>query len=177
MRIVAVCLLSLSAVLAANAQAQPIKVNPGEPQPDQIKRLGSVTWDLSTHKLIWVVQKGTVTDGKFAPVFEQRYEVSPDEATMSVAEEKRGFGEDEALTLHHLLDVLSVYCAESVVWWEHGESDSLQENTVPAKPARPSEPSVKPAPKDEPKPIRVADPVPHRPGSSPVRLAAMIRPF
>ena len=40
---------------------------------------------------------------------------------MIVEDEERGFDGDEAVSLHHLLDVLSLYCAESVVWWDEGQ--------------------------------------------------------
>ena len=39
---------------------------------------------------------------------------------MMVAEEKRGVEQDEAALLHRLLDTLSICCAQSVVWWDHG---------------------------------------------------------
>ena len=95
-------------------------------KPDEKKRLGSVTWDLKTHKLIWVVQKGQAgQDGKFAANGEERYEISPDEAIMMVADEKRGFTKEEAASLHKLLDTLSLYCAESVVWWDRGEGKKI----------------------------------------------------
>ena len=69
---------------------------------------------------MWIVQKGSIVDGKFVPASEQKYEISPDNAVMAVAEEQRGFDNDEADALHRLLDLLSVYCAESVVWWDQG---------------------------------------------------------
>ena len=43
-----------------------------DPKPDSqpvvVKRLASVTWDLNTHKLVWVVQKGAEVDGAFVPL-------------------------------------------------------------------------------------------------------------
>ena len=45
----------------------------------------------------------------------------PTRRRMMVADEERGFDGDEAVSLHHLLDVLSLYCAESVVWWDEGQ--------------------------------------------------------
>ncbi len=89
-------------------------------KPTELKRLSAVTWDLSTHKLVWTVEKGTVVDGEFVPVSKVKYEVSPDQAFMAFEGEKRSLGEEEAASLDQLLNVLSVYCAESVVWWEHG---------------------------------------------------------
>jgi hypothetical protein len=93
------------------------------------KRLESVTWDLKSHKLIWVVQKGTdAKDGGFQVKSSEKYEISPDDAVMTVLEEKRGFTKDEAKALHRLLDTLSQYCAESVVWWDRGEGNRLDKD-------------------------------------------------
>jgi hypothetical protein len=90
------------------------------------KRLQSVTWDLKAHRLIWVVQKGVEgKDGAFQEKSTERYEIAPDEAVMMFSEEKRGFTKDEARALHRLLDTLSQYCAESVVWWDRGEGERM----------------------------------------------------
>ena len=101
-------------LLAAAAWAQNEK-------PNQVKRLSSLTWDLNTHKLVWVVENGSEVGGQFVPSSKESYEISPDEASMAFAAEKRGFSETEAGNLQHLLDVLSLYCAESVAWWNAGE--------------------------------------------------------
>jgi len=106
-------------------------------QAEKTKRLQSVTWDLNTHKLVWVVETGSKVDGQFVPESTARYEVSPDDAVMSFADEQRGFDQDEAAQLHHLLDVLSIYCAESVVWWDQGQGVPLPAGNPPAKTAAP----------------------------------------
>jgi hypothetical protein len=91
----------------------------------EIKRLQSVTWDLATHKLVWTVEKGSLVDGEFVPSAAVKYEVSPDEAFMAFDGEQRSFGLQEAVALHRVLDTLSLYCVESVVWWnKHAEKDS-----------------------------------------------------
>lgn len=59
-----------------------------ESKPAETKKLASVTWDLDSHKLIWVVQKGTEHDGKFEVNKEDRYEIAPDNAVMSYLQEK-----------------------------------------------------------------------------------------
>jgi hypothetical protein len=102
----------------------------------EVRRLGSVTWDLDSHKLIWVVQKGTAHNGKFSPVAEDRYEITPDDAVMSYLDEKRAFTEDEATSLHHLLDVLSMYCAESTAWWDDGQGVPIDSSGKPAGPGK-----------------------------------------
>ncbi len=121
-------------------------------KPEDQKRLQSVTWDLKTHKLVWVVEKGVERDGNFVPNGSDRYEISPDEASMSFLKEKRGFTREEANSLHKLLDTLSLYCAESVVWWDKGEG-------VPMDPDSGEKPKRHKVEHDPP-PIRTAPPKP-----------------
>ena len=120
-----------------------------EPKPDEVRRLESVTWDLKSHTLKWTVQKGTEVNGEFIPSSADRYEIAPDAALMKLADEKRGFEPAEAAVLHRLLDTLSLYCAQSVVWWDHGEGSRITDDAdrvaPDAKPSAPPE-SVKPAP-------------------------------
>ena len=54
---------------------------------------------------------------------------------MTFAEEKRGFTEEEAASLHKLLDTLSLYCAESTVWWDQGKGVKLDKNKKEKKEA------------------------------------------
>jgi hypothetical protein len=68
---------------------------------------------------------------------------------MAVGEEAREFDGDEATALHHLLDVLSVYCAESVVWWDEGQGTPVKA------------PAAKPDTKGD-KPVKVGQPDPER---------------
>ena len=145
------------AFAAASFAADPITSTVKEPdirgsKPEVVKRLGKVTWDLDAHKLVWVVQKGSMVDGEFVPASEQRYEISPDQARMIVEDEERGFDGDEAVSLHHLLDVLSLYCAESVVWWDEGQG-------APAKTLKqPSNGVEKPKTEKTEKPVKVGQP-------------------
>jgi hypothetical protein len=154
MKTALVLLLSCAAASFA-ADPQLVKDPARNPaQPREVKRLASFTWDLNSEKLVWVVQKGSVVNGEFVPASEQKYEISPDKAVMAVAEEQRGFDNDEATALHHLLDLLSVYCAESVVWWDQGQGD-------PVAPGAPNSRPVKPGTPDKDtgdKPVRVGQP-------------------
>jgi hypothetical protein len=144
--------LSLAAVSFA-ADPKPAKdpqstVPPGP--TGEVKRLGSVTWDLESHKLVWVVQKGSMVNGAFVPASEERYTISPDKARMVVAGEERGFDGQEAVSLHKLLDTLSLYCAESVVWWDEGQGTPAGEKPKtdgagkPVKVGQPEESKPKP---------------------------------
>ncbi len=117
----------------SNANKNPV---PESKQLGNKRRLQSVTWDLNAHKLVWVVQKGSEVNGKFVATSSDRYEIAPDKATMGFSDEKRGFTEDEAESLQHLLDVLSLYCAESTVWWDQGQGVPLDKNGVPTGPEK-----------------------------------------
>ncbi len=44
---------------------------------------------------------------------------------MKFADEQRGFTREEATSLHKLLDTLSLYCAESVIWWDQGQGEPV----------------------------------------------------
>ena len=117
LRTIGVLFFSFAAVSCAQDQ----KIT-NEPRPDLMrKRLKSVTWDLTSHKLIWLVETGKLEGRDFVPANTDRYEISPDEAEMQFANETRGFSATEAASLHKLLDTLAIYCAESVVWWDEGQ--------------------------------------------------------
>jgi hypothetical protein len=129
--------LALLVSFAAMTFAQ--DMDPGAAQKDEQtskRRLQSVTWDLNSHKLVWVVQNGSQVGDKFVASSTDKYEISPDKAVMEYADQKRGFTEQEATSLHHLLDVLSLYCAESVIWWDQGNGSPVDSNPN-AKPAGP----------------------------------------
>jgi hypothetical protein len=121
LRTIAVLLVSFAGLTCA----QDRKIT-NDPQPQAArKRLKSVTWDLASHKLMWVVETGKVEGREFVPSSVDQYEISPDEAKMRFAKETRGFSSVEASTLHKLLDTLSIYCAESVVWWDEGQGEKV----------------------------------------------------
>jgi hypothetical protein len=148
-----VCSLML---LTFGAQAQIKAKADTSPKPDELRRLESVTWDLKTHTLRWTVQKGTEVNGDFVPSSSERYEITPDQALMTAGGEKRGFETDEAVLLHRLLDAISMYCAQSVVWWEHGEGTPVGDGPKLEEPMKPAAPEEKPAAKPtDTKPIRM----------------------
>ena len=140
-----------------------------DPQPVVVKRLASVTWDLNTHKLVWVVQKGTEVDGEFVPSTSKRYEVSPEEAYMASKDEKRGLGEEEAGSVTDLVNLLSLYCAQTTDWWEQGSP--ADESAVPkserqgAEPKTPVSPGEKPTRVGEPDRKSTPAPAPRIPGT------------
>ena len=146
------------------AQAAP----PAQAGPDsqQFKRLASVTWDLGSHKLVWVVERGVEMNGTFVAMTADRYEVSPGEAFMALKDEKRGIDDEEASSLHDLLGVLSLYCVESTVWWENGGNaatgPAAADPAAPQVEAKPGKKTgdEKSAPAADPaaKPTRVGEP-------------------
>jgi ATP-dependent Zn protease len=93
------------------------------------KRIKSITWDIQNQKLVWVVEDGTSKNGQFTASSEQRYEISPKDKAMTVQGEKRGFGDDEAVWLQHVLNIITMYCAESVVWWLDGQGEKPGEGS------------------------------------------------
>jgi len=160
-------------LMAADPQTQSVK----EPSTlsDEVKRLGSVSWDLNTHKLVWTVQKGSMQNGEFVPRGEQRYEISPDEAMMAVSEEQRGFDGQEAISLHQLLDVLSMYCAESVVWWDEGNGAPVRGSERPKTTDKPK--TAKPAAPDAPVKVKQPESQPKKPYHIPDgHMVALARP-
>jgi hypothetical protein len=124
-----------------------------DPPNGELRRLESVTWDLKTHTLSWVVVKGTETNGELVQSGSKSYQLTPDDATMGVDANQRPIAQDEAAVLHKLLDTLSVYCARSVVWFE-----SPPESTPPTD----STPTVKPGPQKEDEDLKIR-PAPARP--------------
>ncbi len=132
MRLAAVLIMSCVGVSCAQERKVALVAEPertSTAQKGDKKRLKSVTWDLNTHKLVWVVESGEAgSNGDFAAKTSERYEITPDEAVMAVKDEKRGFTEQEAASLHRLLDTLSLYCVESVVWWDRGEGDPIDKD-------------------------------------------------
>jgi hypothetical protein len=142
MKTTAFLLLSLAVICVAQHS---------KPEPShEVKQLASVTWDLSTHKLTWVVQTGTIANGEFRQAASSSYEISPRDAIMAVQDERRGFSQQEAAAVQQLLNTLSVYCAESVIWWDHGQGEKLGPNGTPEhektdRPATPEKEGKKPA--------------------------------
>jgi hypothetical protein len=125
----------IMAVTFATLAGPARKLEPKQPQDAvQVKKLASVTWDLESHKLVWTVQKGSMVEGEFVPASQDRYEISPDEAAMSVADARRAIDPQEAGDLRELLDTLSIYCVQSSIQWDHPGAREQQEKKSDPKP-------------------------------------------
>jgi hypothetical protein len=110
----------------------------------QLKRVASVNWDLRSGKLEWTIQTGVEgKDGGFVPSSEERYQVSPKDAVMISQGQERKFTGEEATWLEKLLYALTVYCAESTVWWYRGDASPSPDGTTTTTP---SDPKSKPGP-------------------------------
>jgi hypothetical protein len=131
------------------------------------KRVASVTWNAQSGKLEWVVQSGLIRNEDFVPSGEEtRYEISPEDAIMAFQGQQRGFTDKEAAWLQGLLHVLTVYCAESTVWWDQGEGVPLDHGNPMGHP--PAEKSPDPGTA----PHKVTNP-PQRKTPGSVRLIAV----
>ena len=125
-------------------------------QAVHVKRVTSVTWDVASGKLVWVVQDGQQQNGEFAGSSEQRYEISPKEAVMAVEGQQREFTDTEVTRLWTLLRALTLYCVESTMWWETGQGVAPDPQKPTLQP--PSDQSKpKPTPGPEMAPTKVRD--------------------
>jgi hypothetical protein len=110
-------------------------------QDTPAKRIASVNWNIQTGKLEWVVQSGVEHNGDFVPSSkEEHYQISPEEAKMAFEGKQRGFTSQEAEWLQSLLHVLTVYCAESTIWWDQGKGTPLDDHGKPLDHAQPTAP-------------------------------------
>jgi hypothetical protein len=90
------------------------------------RRLESITWNPSDHKLTWVISSGTKDSaGKYKPVKSQNYNIDMSAATMTLNGEGRRFSRDEAKSVQVLMDLVSKYAVESTVWWDQGQGTPL----------------------------------------------------
>ena len=112
-------ILGVVALLAAGAV-----VNGAEDRTP--RRLESITWNPSDHKLTWVISSGTKDSaGKYKPVKSQTYNIDMSAATMTLNGEGRRFSRDEAKNVQVLMDLVSKYAVESTVWWDQGQGTPL----------------------------------------------------
>jgi hypothetical protein len=114
--------LFASSLLTLSFAATAIAADDGRPA----RRLESVTWTPSEHKLTWVVAEGTLADKKFQGSKKTTFMIRMDEALMSLEGEDRRFSKAEAVSVHRLMDMVAKYAAESTVWWESGEGEPVQ---------------------------------------------------
>jgi hypothetical protein len=114
-----------SKVKSQTADDAPLQT--AQPQAVVVKRLASVTWDPDAHKLTWMVERGAEIDGQFVAASTQRYEISPEEALMASKDESREMAPQEASSVGDLLNLLSLYCAQSTDRWERASSEDDEE--------------------------------------------------
>jgi len=149
---------TLLALLLSSASLLLAQTTESTPKPVVVKRLASVTWDLDTQKLVWIVQKGAVVNGEFVPSSSDKYEVSPEEASMASKDEKRDLGSEDAGSFTDLINLLSLYCAQSTDWWENGSPAEDPAAAQPEPKSTDAKPETKKAAPLTEKPTRVVAP-------------------
>jgi hypothetical protein len=138
-------------------------------QDTPAKRISSINWNTQTGKLEWVVQSGVEHNGQFVPSSqEEHYAITPEQASMAFQGQQRGFTTQEADWLENLLHILTVYCAESTVWWEQGQGTPLDEH---GKPLNNGKPPATPADSTDTAPHKI-DYTPQRKVPGSVQLVA-----
>ncbi len=119
------------------------------------RRLESVTWNPSEHRLTWVISNGTKDNaGKYKPGKSTTYFIDMSAATMTLNGEGRRFSREEAKNVHVLMDLISKYAVESTIWWDQGQGTPLgkdgkgdtevNDRRSPERP-RPAAPARRPA--------------------------------
>jgi hypothetical protein len=104
----------------------------------QDRRLESVTWEPGRRQLTWVVAepkaketkdgkdgKESKDEGKTPSKAKLTYRIEMSDATMTVNGETRRFSAQEAVTMQRVMDFVSRYAVESVIWWEKGMGDPI----------------------------------------------------
>jgi len=155
MKTVLALIFSFTSLASAQDKAQ--KAIAPDNEAIQAKRVKSITWDLEKQTLVWTVEDGIAKNGEFTATSQESYAVSPQDQTMTFNGERRGFTQDEAIWLGHLMNILTTYCAESVVWWIDGAGVPLDHPNPTAQP--PAKPADHP---ETPATIKVAYPQPQR---------------
>ena len=124
-------------------------------QEGKARRLETVTWSPTEHKLTWVVASGDMDEGKFKSKGKLSYVIDLDKATMQFNGENRGFSKNEAANVHALMDLVAKYAVESTVWWDDGQGDKLDKKPDRNNTVRHDKAPVKPQSKPSPE-IRLA---------------------
>lgn len=113
---VAIAILFLGIAASSGAQDKPAR------------RLESVTWNPTNHKLTWTIAQGSLENGKFVEKSKATYEIDMDEATMTANGEGRRFSKSEAVSVHALMDLVAKYAAESTLWWDAGQGEPIDKD-------------------------------------------------
>jgi len=149
----ALCLLFATSAWAENGPNGPAI---------QVKRVATLTWDLETGKLTWVVQTRAEDSPEFPAASNEKYEISPKDATMTFNGESRPFTSQEAKWLENLLHVLTGYCVASTIWWHGGQALPDPDNPAPA-PSQPDQTAPKPTKAPGDHPVKVVTPQSDKP--------------
>ncbi len=103
-----------------------------KPAPDAMpgnkaRRLESVSWNSVQHRLTWVITDGVKTDSDgYKPENVKTYRIDMDKAIMLFNGERRHFSNEEAASVHALMDLIAKYAVESTLWWDAGQGEKLE---------------------------------------------------
>ncbi len=125
-----------------------------QPSDKKPRRLESVTWNSVDHKLTWTISSGEKSSGQYKATSSESYEIQMDQAIMSFKGENRRFSDEEAASVHALMDLIAKYAVESTVWWDNGQGIKLDKNGKPEPVQQQPHPQQKP--KAPPKDVTIA---------------------
>jgi hypothetical protein len=92
-----------------------------------IRRLESVSWDPIHQQLSWVMSVWDPQSSTSKPAKQELYSADLVGAEMKFEGEHRSFDETEAHNVRTLMQLISLYAAQSTVRWRNGESVSKPE--------------------------------------------------
>lgn len=112
-------LLAVLLLLATSALAE---------APKKAMRLESVTWNPVSNRLTWVISEGRVDeDDNYTPEGRRSfYSIDVRAAVMFFDGDGRRFSREEAGGVTSLLNHLSRYALESVLWWQDGQGEPVE---------------------------------------------------
>ena len=96
-----------------------IRASAESAHPSPYRRIETITLDPGTCKLSWTVTRGEVKNGEFVSKGSpETYEIAFHSAEMTHNGVTRKFSEEEAVSVHQVMVMISRYAAESVDWFE-----------------------------------------------------------
>ena len=93
-------------------------------QAPEPRRIASITYSPQSHKLTWVVERLSPQSSALST---QKYEIDLEAATMRFDGAARKFDPREAIAVLQYLAEMEEYAIASVVWWEEGKGEPLNQ--------------------------------------------------
>ena len=112
----AIILILAAAAVIGGAR---IRASAEAAHPSPYRRIEAITLDPATCKLSWTVSRGEVKNGEYtAKGKPETYEITFHSAEMTHDGVTHKFSEEEAVSVHQVMVMISRYTAESVDWFE-----------------------------------------------------------